>query len=63
MAGSKTLNKNRGTKSMARDRFLKGTDTPVLRLKSYNGGRGVFVWAVKKGEGFQHVPVGDTELR
>ena len=47
-----------------RNRFLKGSDTPVIRLKTYRGGKGRMVWAVKVDDGgFRHVSDFETELR
>jgi hypothetical protein len=66
MAGSKTQNKNknagkRGTTQ--RDRFLKGTDEPVLRIMFVRGKKR-FVWGVKNPNGgYRHVDENETELR
>ena len=63
MAGTKTQNKNAGRRGTQRDRFLKGTDEPVLRIM-VGGGKKRFVWGVKDPSGgYRHVDVGDTELR
>ena len=63
MAGTKTMNKNAGNRGTQLDRFLTGTDEPVLRLL-LAGGKKRFVWAVKNPNGgFRHVGVGETELR
>lgn len=62
MAGTKTMNQNRGKKGTQLDRFLKGTDEPVFRLML--GPKKRFVWAVKNEQGaFRHVDAVDTELR
>jgi len=62
MAGSKTANKNMGKKGTQRDRFLIGTDTPVLRIML--GGKRRFVWGVKDPQGgYRHVDITETELR
>lgn len=62
MAGDKTMNKNMGKKGTQLDRFLKGTDEPVFRLRL--GPKKRFVWAVKGAQGaFRHVDTVDTELR
>ncbi len=67
MAGTKTQNKNnmnmskRGTTQ--RDRFLKGTDEPVLRIKTGSGKKRL-VWGVKNTDGgYRHVDITETELR
>jgi hypothetical protein len=64
MAGNKTMNKNMGKKGTTqRDRFLKGTDVPVLRIMMGSGKRR-FVWGVKDPDGGHRiVNVGETELR
>ena len=63
MAGTKTQNKNAGKRGTQLDRFLKGTDEPVLRIMM-GGGKRRFVWGVKDPNGGHRiVPVGDTELR
>lgn len=64
MAGSKTMNRNTGVRGATqRDRFLKGTDEPVLRIKT-GGGKNRFVWGVKDPNGgYRHVDIGETELR
>lgn len=63
MAGAKTMNKNAGKKGTTQlDRFLKGTDEPVFRLRL--GPKKRFVWAVKNSQGvFRHVDAVETELR
>ncbi len=65
MAGSKTMNKNSGggNKGTQRDRFLIGTDTPVLRIMMGSGKRR-FVWGVREPQGgYRHVDITETELR
>lgn len=63
MAGSKTANKNKGIKGAARERFVRGTDEPVIRIMM-GGGKRRFVWGVKDPSGGHRiVPVGETELR
>jgi hypothetical protein len=63
MAGTKTANKNMGKRGTQRDRFLIGTDTPVLRIM-LGAGKKRFVWGVKDPNGgYRHVDIGETELR
>jgi hypothetical protein len=64
MAGAKTQNKNAGNKSTTQlDRFLKGTDEPVLRIMFVRGKKR-FVWGVKNPNGgYRHVDIEETELR
>ncbi|KKM96387.1 hypothetical protein LCGC14_1178560 [marine sediment metagenome] len=63
MAGTKTQNKNMGKRGTTqRDRFLTGTDTPVIRIML--GGKRRFVWGVKNTDGgYRHVDIAETELR
>jgi hypothetical protein len=52
-----------GKKGTQRDRFLIGTDEPVLRIM-LGSGKKRFVWGVKDPQGgYRHVDVGETELR
>jgi hypothetical protein len=61
MASGKTAPKKLTTQ---RDWFLVGTDTPVIRLKTYRGNKGRMVWAVREeGGGFRHVSNSEIELR
>ncbi len=66
MAGSKTQNRNMNTGTRGttqRDRFLKGTDEPVLRIKTGRG-KNRLVWGVKESNGgYRHVDIEETELR
>lgn len=63
MAGAKTKNQLAGRKGGQRERFLKGTDEPVIRIMM-GGGKRRFVWGVKDPSGGHRiVEVGETELR
>lgn len=57
---SKTANKNSGIRGVPRARFLRGTDTPVIRIRANRR----FAWAVKEEDGgYRRVEVSETELR
>jgi hypothetical protein len=52
-----------GAKGLSRKRYLKGTDTRVVRIMNADGGRRKFVWGVEAGGSYRHVANSDTELR
>jgi len=64
MAGSKTANKNIiGKRTSQRDRFLIGTDEPVIHIMIGSGKRR-WVWGVKDPNGgYRYVDISETELR
>ena len=53
--------KKAGAKGAGRTRFVKGTDTPVIRVMD---GKRRFFWATEdKDKSYRRVELSDTELR